>query len=74
MIPSILKKTVGIKTEVVVAGVLNKIEIWPKEQYEMQMSAMLSGKDPEMNLTKMTEEAFALLSDERVGVCDDRDD
>jgi MraZ protein len=67
MIPSVLKKAVGIKNEITVAGVLNKIEIWPKEQYEAQLSAMLSGKDPEMNLCKMTEEAFALLSDNEIG-------
>ena len=63
MIPAVLRKAVGIKSEVVVAGVLNKIEIWPKEQYAAQLSLMLEGKDPEMNLYKMTEEAFALLSD-----------
>ena len=31
-----LKKAVGIKGEIVIAGVLNKIEIWPKEKYAMQ--------------------------------------
>lgn len=62
-IPAVLKKAVGIKNEIMIAGVLNKIEIWPKEQYEAQLSAMLSGRDPEMNLSKMAEEAFALLSD-----------
>lgn len=66
-LPSVLKKAVGIKNELVVAGVLNKIEIWPKEQYDSHLSAMLSGKDPEMNLCKMTEEAFALLSDSDIG-------
>lgn len=67
MIPAVLRKAVGIKSEVVVAGVLNKIEIWPKEQYTAQLSLMLEGKDPEMNLYKMTEEAFALLSDTQEG-------
>ncbi len=61
IIPPTLKKAVGIKSEIMVAGVLNKIEIWPKERYEMQLDAVLSGKDPEMNLAKLTEEAFALL-------------
>lgn len=64
MLPSILKKTVGIKNEIIVAGVLDKIEIWPKDQYETHLAAMLNGKDPEMNLHKMTEEAFALLSED----------
>lgn len=61
IIPPTLKKAVGIKNEIVIAGVLNKIELWPKEHYESQLNAVLSGKDPEMNLTQMTEEAFALL-------------
>ena len=63
LIPSTLKKAAGIKTEIMVAGVLNKIEIWPKERYDMQLDAVLSGQDPEMNLAKMTEEAFALLEE-----------
>lgn len=63
-IPPILKKAVGIKTEIVIAGVLNKIEIWPKEQFETQLETLMSGKDPELNLSKLTEEAFALLSDQ----------
>jgi MraZ protein len=61
IIPPTLKKAVGIKTEIMVAGVLNKIEIWPKERYETQLDAVLGGKDPDMNLAKLTEEAFALL-------------
>jgi DNA-binding transcriptional regulator/RsmH inhibitor MraZ len=60
-IPPTLKKAAGIKTEIMVAGVLNKIEIWPKERYDSQLEAVMSGKDPEMNLAQMTEEAFALL-------------
>lgn len=71
MIPAVLKKAIGIKGEIVVAGVLNKIEIWPKEQYDSHLSAMLSGKDKEMNLSKMTEEAFALLGDNDTGQEDD---
>ncbi len=63
ILPPTLKKAVGVKTEIVIAGVLNKIEIWPKERYENQLDAVLSGKDPEMNLTKLTEEAFALLEE-----------
>lgn len=63
IIPPILKKAVGIKNEIVIAGVLNKIEIWAKEQYDTQLEGMLSGKDPELDLSKMTEEAFALLDE-----------
>ena len=64
MIPQILKKAVGIKSGITVAGVLNKIEIWPQEVYESQLNAVLSGKDKEMNLATLTEEAFALLESE----------
>ena len=63
IIPPTLKKAVGIKNEIVIAGVLNKIELWPKERYDAQLEAVLSGKDPEMNLAKLTEEAFALLDE-----------
>ncbi len=62
-IPAILKNAVGIKGEVVIAGVLNKIEIWPKEKYEEQLSALMTGKDAEMSLAQLTEEAFALLDE-----------
>ena len=64
IIPQTLKNAVGIKSEITVAGVLNKIEIWPKERYDAQLDAVLKGQDAEMNLAKMTEEAFALLGDE----------
>ncbi len=63
ILPPVLKKAVGIKTEIVIAGVLSKIEIWPKEQYDAQLKAVLSGKDAELDLAKLTEEAFALLGD-----------
>ena len=64
LLPSILKKAVDIKSEIVIAGVLNKIEIWPKEKYDEHMKSFLEGKEPEFNLAKMTEEAFALLGAE----------
>jgi len=59
---NILKKAANIKSEIVIAGVLNKIEIWPKEKYEYDLESFLGGKDGD--LAQMTEEAFALL-DER---------
>ena len=73
IIPSILKKAVGIKNEVVIAGVLNKIEIWPKEHYESQLETVLGGKDPELNLAKLTEEAFELLDGSSEGSCDEQE-
>ena len=32
LLPPVLKKAIGINQEIVIAGVLNKIEIWPKEK------------------------------------------
>ena len=65
ILPPVLKKAVGIKSEIVIAGVLNKIEIWPKELYETELKALLSGKDDEYDLAKLSEEAFALLDEEK---------
>ncbi len=64
VIPPILKKAAGIQGEIVVAGVLNKIEIWPKAKYEEQLTLFLDGKESDSSLAKMAEEAFALLDEE----------
>ncbi len=70
VLPAILKSAVNVKHEIVVAGVLNKIEIWPKDRYEANLKAMLEGKDMECDLTRMAEEAFALLEEkEEEGSC-----
>jgi len=61
VLPPVLKKAANIKSEIVIAGVLNKIEIWPKEKYEYDLASFLGGKDE--NLAQMTEEAFALLDE-----------
>lgn len=50
-IPSMLKNAVNLKSEIVIAGVLNKIEIWPKDLYENNLKAV------------DLEEAFALLDE-----------
>lgn len=63
ILPPLLKKAVGIKSEIIIAGVLNKIEIWPKETYDTHLNAVLSGSDTECNLAQMVEEAFALLEE-----------
>jgi len=63
-IPSILKNATGIKNDVVVCGVMNKIEIWPKDVYDKQLKDLLSGNDPEMNLATLAQQAFALLNDD----------
>lgn len=63
VIPSVLRKAIGIKSEIVVAGVLNKIEIWPKEKYTLDLDDFLEGNNN--NLSKIMEEAFALLDEEK---------
>lgn len=62
-IPVRLKDACKIKKEIVTAGVLNKIEIWPKEIYENNLKTLIEGKDKELNLSKMSEEAFSLLEE-----------
>lgn len=63
ILPPMLKKTADIKSELVIAGVLNKIEIWAKERYEDQLNALLGQKGTDSELAIMTEEAFALLEE-----------
>lgn len=60
-IPSALKRAVGITKEITIAGVLNRIEIWPKERYDAQFEALLTGNKEDVHLTQMIEEAFGLL-------------
>ena len=62
-VPATLKSAANIKGEIIIAGVLNKIEIWPKDRYEANLKAMLTGKDTEFDLARLTEEAFALLEE-----------
>ncbi|NGX38303.1 MAG: hypothetical protein K1000chlam2_01476 [Chlamydiae bacterium] len=59
-----LKKAIDVKGEIVIAGVLNKIEIWPKEKYHAELDELLNRKGHDSELAKMTEEAFALLEEE----------
>ncbi|MDN3507684.1 MAG: hypothetical protein P0S94_02050, partial [Simkaniaceae bacterium] len=46
-----------------VAGVLNKIEIWPREKYELDVMSFLDGGENADALKKQAEEAFALLEE-----------
>lgn len=62
-IPQILRKASGIEGEVVVAGVLNKIEIWPREKYELELLSFLDGGENAEALKQQAEEAFALLEE-----------
>ena len=61
-IPNHLKSAINFKKEIVVAGVMDKIELWPKEIYDQNLRDMLENRNPDMNLAKMAEEAFALLA------------
>lgn len=63
VLPAILKKAIKIKNEIVVAGVLNKIEIWPKEAYDDQLAKLFGNIGEGSELSKLTEEAFALLEE-----------
>ena len=65
-IPATLRQAVGLKErdEIMIVGVLDKVEIWPKEIYDQNLRTMLEGKTPGMNLSKMIEEAFALLGND----------
>lgn len=62
-LPQNLKTAVGIEKEIVVAGVMDKIELWPKEIYDRNLKALMDDNS-EINLEKMTEEAFHLLHHE----------
>lgn len=60
-IPATLRSAIGIGKEIVVAGVMDKIELWPKEVYDRNLKDLMDGKSQDMTLSKMTEEAFGLL-------------
>lgn len=60
VLPSVLKKAAKIQGEIVIAGVLDKIEIWPKEKYEYDLKGFLAGE--EEHLDRLAE-VFALLDD-----------
>src|SRR5579872_461253 len=60
-LPATLKSAIGIKNEIVVAGVMDKIELWPKDVYDQNLRELIEGKSDEKSLAKMTEEAFSLL-------------
>ncbi len=63
MLPQSLKAVVKIDKEIVIAGVMDKIEIWPKEVYDANLRALMEGGSSEFSLAKMMEEAFGLLTD-----------
>ena len=66
-LPSILKKAAEIKTEIVIAGVMNKIEIWPKQKFEEDLSLFKDQAEELSELTEelLTEKVFAGASEEK---------
>lgn len=69
-LPPSLKAAAGVSQEIVVAGVLNKIEIWPKEVYNTELSRLMDASAAEDGgLKEMLAEAFASLdAEESVGM------
>jgi MraZ protein len=64
MLPASVKGLIKIQKEIVIAGVMDKIEIWPSEVYDENLRKLLGGNGSDFSLAKMTEEAFSLLHDE----------
>lgn len=60
-LPATLKAAVQIQKEIVVAGVMDKIELWPKEVYDQNLRLLIEGNSDDLSLAKMAEEAFSLL-------------
>lgn len=63
-LPQLLKNAAKIKKEVVIAGVMDKVEIWPKEEYEKNLTEAFSSSED--SLKDLTAEAFALLSEDDI--------
>ena len=61
VLPPVLKRLGKIESEIVIAGVLNRIEIWPKEGYEKDLEAFFGKR--EGGALDLTEALFASLDD-----------
>ena len=59
-IPSSLRDLVKLDHEIVIAGVISRIELWPKAMYEAAFEKFTS-PNATSELKKVAEEAFALL-------------
>ncbi|MCH9612983.1 MAG: Transcriptional regulator MraZ [Chlamydiia bacterium] len=64
-LPTVLKNGVKIKTDMIIAGAMNKIELWPKEVYEKDLQDFLSGEESGGDFSQMMEEAFGLLGNDK---------
>ena len=62
-LPSVLVEGVGIKKEMIIAGSLDKIELWPKEIYERDLASFVGG-DRGSEMRMMMQEAFSFLGKE----------
>lgn len=62
-LPSVLKNGVGIENEIIIAGSLDKIELWPKKAYEEDLASFVGGAK-KGELKSMMEEAFELLAED----------
>lgn len=60
-LPTVLKNGVGIENEIIIAGSLDKIELWPKSVYEKDLASFVGGAK-KGELKSMMEEAFELLA------------
>lgn len=56
-LPAALRSAIGIGKELVVAGVMDKIELWPKEVYDKNLADLLKGD--------ALQEAFSSLYEEK---------
>lgn len=68
-IPPSLQRAVGITSDIVIAGVLNKIEVWSKKKYDAQLETVLNGTNAGTDLVKFTEEVFSLLGEDEGDTC-----
>ncbi len=62
-LPESLKHAAGIKGEISIAGVMNKIELWPKEVYDQNLAQLMYGQEEDTDLRETLAEAFALLEE-----------
>ncbi|MCB1117331.1 MAG: hypothetical protein KDK50_01985 [Chlamydiia bacterium] len=63
VLPGSLKQAAGITGDIAIAGVLDKIEIWPQERYDAELASFMTGAESG-DLKGMIEEAFSLLGEE----------
>lgn len=62
VLPSPLRRAAGIESEVVIAGVMNKVEIWSKEHYQKELDSFLASGGE--GLASIREEVFRLVCEE----------